>query len=192
MGRLRFSDHDGQTGRTLAMKGWVATCWVGPLARGVHVVSVYWVLLLAVLIFIDVVGRSFFNAPLLGTAEIINNSVVSIALLQLPLAIYRGGMIRTTVIYDLVSPQRRRILRSSGSVLGLLLLAGIAYASWGSAIEAFKIGEYEGEGSLRVATWPVRFVVVAMSVFSAFIYLYLLMLDWAGRLENDDGEIVGV
>lgn len=192
MGRLRFPDHDGQAGCTLPMKGRMVTCWVDPLARGVHVVSVYWVLLLAVLIFIDVVGRSFFNAPLLGTAEIIKNSVVSIALLQLPLAIYRGGMIRTTVIYDLVSPKWRRILRSCGSVLGLLLLAGIAYASWGSAIEAFKIGEYEGEGSLRVATWPVRFVVVAMSAFSAFIYLYLLMLDWAGRLENDDGEIVGV
>lgn len=154
------------------------------IAHVTHAVSVYWVLVLAILILIDVVGRSFFNTPLVGTAEIIKNSVVSIALLQLPLAIYRGDMIRSTAVSDLLGPAGRRMLRTFAALLGLLLFAAIAYTSWAPAVEAFDIGEYEGEGSLRVATWPVRFIVVTMSILSALTYLHLLLLDWTGRLDG--------
>ncbi len=164
---------------------------VGRFAQLVHIVSAYWVLLLAVLIFIDVVGRTVFNAPLTGTSEIIKNSVVSITFLQLPLAIYRGGMIRATVIFGAVSPLMRKLLRGLAGLLGVAFFAGVAWVSWQPALAAFAIGEYEGEGALRVPTWPVRFVVVAMSAVSAFIYLYLLYLDWRGAPENEDGEVVG-
>jgi len=164
---------------------------LGRIAQTIHIISAYWVLLLAVLIFIDVTGRTLFNTPLAGTAEIIKNSVVSITFLQLPLAIYRGGMIRTTVITGIVGPHTRRVLRSFGTFLGLLFFLAMAYASWGPFLEALAIREYEGEGALRVPTYPTRFVVVAMSAFSALIYLYLLVLDWKGQLETADGDIVG-
>ena len=90
------------------------------LARACHVVSVFWVLVLAIIIFIDVSGRFLFAIPLLGAPEIIKNSVVSITFLQLPLAIYRGGMIRTTLAYDRVSPDRQLYLRSLANILGFL------------------------------------------------------------------------
>ncbi|RMD89104.1 MAG: TRAP transporter small permease [Alphaproteobacteria bacterium] len=164
---------------------------VGRFAQLTHIVSAWWVLLLAVLIFIDVIGRSAFNAPLTGTSEIIKNSVVSITFLQLPLAIYRGGMIRATVIFGAVPRFWRKVLRGLSGLLGVAFFAGVAWISWQPALEAFAIGEYEGEGALRVPTWPVRFLVVAMSAVSAFVYLYLLVLDWRGAAENADGEIVG-
>lgn len=163
----------------------------GGLARISHVISAWWVLLLAVLIFVDVIGRSFFNAPLTGTSEIIKNSVVSITFLQLPLAIYRGGMIRSTMIFGALRPKWRQALRIFGTILGLLFFLGIAWISWEPALQALAVLEYEGEGSLRVPTWPLRFVVVAMSAWCAFIYLYLLYLDISGQAETDDGEIVG-
>lgn len=147
--------------------------------------------MLAFLIFIDVIGRSFFNAPLTGTSEIIKNSIVSITFLQLPLAIYRGGMIRAGVIFSAVGPQWRQSLRIFGTLLGLIFFAAIAYISWEPALQALAVREYEGEGSLRVPTWPLRFVVVAMSAACAGTYLYLLALDLSGQRETEDGEIVG-
>lgn len=153
------------------------------LARTTHVVSAFWVLVLAAIIFVDVMGRYLFSQPLLGATEIIANSVVSITFLQLPLAIYQGGMIRSTLLYDAVSERAQRLLRTLAGVLGLAFFLGTAYSAWGPALEALAVSEYEGEGALRVPTYPVRFLVVATSVFAAYVYLHLLYLDWTGRID---------
>ena len=152
------------------------------LARTTHVVSAFWVLVLAAIIFVDVMGRYLFSQPLLGATEIIANSVVSITFLQLPLAIYQGGMIRSTLLYDAVGERVQRVLRTLAGVLGLAFFLGTAYSAWGPALEALAVSEYEGEGALRVPTYPVRFLVVATSVFAACVYLHLLHLDWTGRI----------
>ena len=164
---------------------------IGRVAQATHIVSAAWVLVLAVIIFIDVCGRYFFGLPLLGATEIIKNSVVSITFLQLPLAIYRNGMIRTTLIYDLANADWQRILRTITNVLGLLFFLGTAFSAWGPAIEALGVSEYEGEGALRVPTYPVRFLVVVTSLFAAYVYFYLMYLDWTGKLEAHEEEILG-
>jgi TRAP-type C4-dicarboxylate transport system permease small subunit len=164
---------------------------VGRIALATHVVSAAWVLVLAGIIFVDVCGRYFFGLPLLGATEIIKNSVVSITFLQLPLAIYRNGMIRTTLIYDLVNADWQRVLRTVTNLMGLLFFLGTAFSAWGPALEALGVSEYEGEGALRVPTYPVRFLVVITSLFAAYVYFYLMYLDWTGRLDAHEDEIVG-
>ena len=164
---------------------------IGRIAQTTHIVSAFWVLVLAMIIFVDVLGRHFFSQPLLGATEIIRNSVVSITFLQLPLAIYRGGMIRSTILYDALGEDGQRALRTLANVLGLLFFLGTAFSAWGPAVEALGVSEYEGEGALRVPTYPVRFLVVATSVFAAYVYVYLMLLDWTGRIDSVGEESVG-
>ena len=164
---------------------------IARLARTTHVVSAFWVLVLAAIIFVDVMGRYLFSQPLLGATEIIANSVVSITFLQLPLAIYQGGMIRSTLLYDSVGASTQRWLRTLAGVLGLAFFLGTAFSAWGPALEALAVSEYEGEGALRVPTYPVRFLVVATSVFAAYVYLHLLYLDWTGRIGPGQGDESG-
>ncbi|MDG2315456.1 MAG: TRAP transporter small permease [Gammaproteobacteria bacterium] len=156
----------------------------GRIAQTTHIVSACWVLVLAIIIFIDVLGRYFFSQPLLGATEIIKNSVVSITFLQLPLAIYRDGMIRSTIVYDSLGQEAKRVLRTFSSILGLLFFLGTALSSWGPAVEAFNVSEYEGEGALRVPTYPVRFLVIATSLYAAYVYLHMIFLDWTGQIES--------
>ncbi|MDG2087760.1 MAG: TRAP transporter small permease [Arenicellaceae bacterium] len=162
---------------------------LGRVAQLCHVVSAFWVVVLALIIFVDVSGRYLFNAPLLGAVEVIKNSVVSITFLQIPLAVYRGGMIRTTLIYDAVGPFFQKNIRSFTNILGLLFFLGTSFSSWGPFVEAWNIGEYEGEGALRVPTYPVRFLVTLTSAFTAFIYLYLLYLDWTNQLLPESEKV---
>ena len=164
---------------------------IGRIAQTTHIVSAFWVLVLAMIIFVDVLGRHFFSQPLLGATEIIRNSVVSITFLQLPLAIYRGGMIRSTILYDALGEDGQRVLRTLANVLGLLFFLGTAFSAWGPAVEALGVSEYEGEGALRVPTYPVRFLVVATSVFAAYVYVYLMLLDRTGRIDSVGEESVG-
>jgi len=116
--------------------------------------------------------------------------VVSLPFLQLPLALYQGGMFRSTLLYDAVSERARRVLRTLACVLGLAFFIGTAFSAWGPALEALAVSEYEGEGALRVPTYPVRFLVVATSVFAAWVYAHLLYGDWAGRITPGPGPRV--
>ena len=165
---------------------------INRIAQTIHVASAFWVLVLAGIILVDVLGRYFFSLPLLGATEVIKNSVVSITFLQLPLAIYRGGMIRSTILYDVLGTDGQRLLRSFVNFLGLLFFVATAFSAWGPALEALGISEYEGEGALRVPTYPVRFLVVVTSLFAAYIYLYLMILDWTGRLDPNQPEVADV
>jgi TRAP-type mannitol/chloroaromatic compound transport system permease small subunit len=62
---------------------------------------------------------------------------------------------------------------------------GVVLSTWPSFLDAWRIGEYEGEGALRVPTWPVRGLVLVMSAFGAVAYLMMIVLDWQGRLIDE-------
>lgn len=157
-----------------------------PVARAIHLFSAFWTLALAVLIFCDVTGRTLFTHPIPGTKEIIQNSVVAITFLQLPLAIYSGSMLRTSIFADLMPPAVRRLLRTLGMGLGVVFFLGLLWSTWPSFWDAYRIGEYEGEGALRVPTWPVRGTVLVMSVFGLWAYASMIVYDWQGRLIGDE------
>jgi len=155
------------------------------LARSIHLVSAFWTLGLAALIFLDVTGRSLLSSPIPGTKEIIQNSVVAITFLQLPLAIYTGSMLRTSIFADAVPPWMRRWLRTLTALLGVAFFVGVVLSTWQPLLDAWRIGEYEGEGALRVPTWPVRGMVLVMSAFGAVAYLMMIVFDWQGRLIDE-------
>lgn len=155
------------------------------ISRGIHLISAFWTMALALLIFADVMGRQLFGAPVPGTKEILQNSVVTIAFLQLPLAIYSGSMLRTSIFADAVPAVVRKLLRTVSALLGIAVFVALAWSTSDSFMDAYRIGEYEGEGSLRVPTWPVRGAVLVMSVFVAFAYLQMIILDWRGKLVDE-------
>jgi TRAP-type C4-dicarboxylate transport system permease small subunit len=155
-------------------------------ARLLHIFSAFWTLALAFLIFGDVIGRIFLSRPIPGTKELLQNSVVTITFLQIPLAIYSGSMLRTTILLEAVPAPIRRLLRTFASLLGLALFLALIWGTIPSFWDAYRVGEYEGEGSLRVPTWPVRGAIAAMSAFASIAYIYMIWLDWTGQLIREN------
>ena len=159
------------------------------IAKYMHVMSSIWVFILGAVILIDVFGRVLFLQPLPGTKEILQSSVIAVTFLQIPLAIYSGSMLRTTLIGDLFPEFVKKLLRTFSFVLGFILFAAIAYATLPEAIEAYRLGEYEGEGSLRIYTWPIRVLILVTGLFAAFAYLTMIVADWRGDLRDDEALI---
>ncbi|ASJ72744.1 TRAP transporter small permease [Granulosicoccus antarcticus] len=159
------------------------------VAKSMHILSSVWVFILAAVILVDVFGRIVFLQPLPGTKEILQNSVIAVTFLQVPLAIYSGSMLRTTLISDLMPPFVKKLLRTIAYITGFALFAAIAYASFPEAIDAYRISEYEGEGSFRIYTWPIRFLIVITGAFAAFAYLTLMVADWRGALPENEALI---
>lgn len=159
------------------------------VARYIHILSSVWVLILAAVILVDVTGRVLFSQPLPGTKEVLQNSVIAVTFLQIPLAIFSGSMLRTTLLIDLLPTFIKKLIRTIALALGFALFAAIGYATFPEAIEAYQLAEYEGEGSLRIYTWPVRFLIVITGALAAFAYLTLIVADWRGDLSDNEALV---
>lgn len=146
---------------------------LGPLARSLHLLAAFWLFMLAFLILADVVGRGLFNAPIQGTPELVANSIVAIAFLQLAHSIRVGGMLRTDILEAFLPARARRWLRALGYAVGIAFFLALAYATWEPMVRAWEIREYQGEGALRVPTYPVRTIILVTSVLAAAAYLGL-------------------
>jgi TRAP-type C4-dicarboxylate transport system permease small subunit len=154
---------------------------LAPFARGLHMLAAVWLFLLAFLILADVLGRGLFAAPIQGTPELVANSIVSIAFLQLTHSVRMRGMLRADFLDAFVSPRARTVLHVVGYVVGVAFFLAIAYASWGPMLRAWEISEYQGEGALRVPTTPVRIIIVVTSVLAALAYLGLAVKALRGE-----------
>ena len=143
------------------------------ISRALQLVAAVWLFAVSLMILADVVARGLFDRPILGIKELVANSIVIIAFLQLPYTVRIGAMLRAEIIDGWLSPAGLRILLAVAYVLGAVLFFLIVVASWEPMLRAWATGEYEGEGGLRVVTYPVRTVIVAGSVLATVNFILL-------------------
>jgi TRAP-type C4-dicarboxylate transport system permease small subunit len=126
--------------------------------------------LLSFLVVADVVGRTVFSSPVKGTPEIVSMSIVIICFLQASYAIRSGGMLHVDVIPAMLPPRLREALAALGCLLGLAFFAVVLYGGLDPLSHSWSSNEYEGEGALRIPTWPARFAVLLGAGLAALDY----------------------
>ena len=136
--------------------------WLNALAAG-------WLIAIAIVISVEVIGRGIFNT-FMGGDEIVTNSVPAIIFLQVPLAIHVGTMLRTTILYDHVGSGARRGIDILNAVIGIALFAAIAVGGWEDMIKGWEIKEYQGIGALEVPVYPIRTIIIVSAILIVGIY----------------------
>lgn len=159
---------------------------IDALTRVLNVVAAVWLTIIAFVILYDVIGRYAFNAPFAGAREIVGNSVVAIVFLQIPLAIRRGAMIRTTLIYDLSGEVGKRIIDALTFVLGVAFFLAVGVGGWDGMVTGFQVREFEGIGAMEIPVWPIRGAAVFMSFLAAIVYLLMLFRVAVHGIETPD------
>ena len=144
--------------------------WSDWVAKALLAFAATLAFLLSFLVVADVVGRTAFGAPVKGTPEIVSMSIVIICFLQAAYAIRSGGMLHVDVIPALLPARQREVLAAAGCLLGVAFFAVIVYGGIDPLAHAWSSGEYEGEGALRVPTWPARLIVLVGAGLAAFNY----------------------
>jgi len=147
---------------------------MGRIARTLKLIAAVWLFALSIFILTEVIAR-LINVNVAGLKEVIANSIVVIAFLQLPYTVRIAGMLRAEVIDELVSHKTALTLKKLGYFLSAILFAAVAYAGWAPMLRAWASGEYEGEGGFRVVTYPVRTVIVFCSALGAINFLLLAL-----------------
>lgn len=147
-------------------------------ASALNILSAIWLASVAVLILCDVVGREVFGSPVYGTNEIVSNSVLSILFLQLPLSILTRAQLRTTIFYGGLSPRGKSVINIISYFLAALLFGAVAYGSWPNMIESWLILEQEGTPILTVPVYPIRTLVVVVSIVAVGVCALLIWESW--------------
>ncbi len=145
-----------------------------------NMLGAVWVVALMLLIVADVVGRAF-GKPLFGVPEIVKISVVGLVWCMMPHTLKIGAHLRSTILMDRMPPGGRRAVEVLSCLLGIAMFALIVYSGWDKMIEAWQIGEFEGEEPMRVPTAPIRTMVFVGAALTSLQFAVLLLEHLRGR-----------
>jgi len=151
------------------------------LLSALNLAGAVWVVLIMLLITADVGGRAFFNSPLPGVPEIVKISVVGLVWCMMAHTLKIGAHLRSTILLDRMPPTLRRVVDVLSCLLGAVMFGLIVYSGWDQMLEAWRIGEFEGEDPVRVPTYPVRSLVVLGAALTALQFLVMMVEHLRGR-----------
>ena len=125
----------------------------------------------------NIIGRTVFDAPIYGTAEIVSASIVIVVFLQAGYAIRSRSMLKADFLVSRLPEPLQRAFLAIGYLLGAAFFLMIITGGWQESVTSFVEGEYEGEGALRVPSWPARWTVIIGSGLAMVNYLVMAYID---------------
>ena len=146
------------------------------VAKWLMVFSAFLAFGLSFYIMVAVIARNF-NHPIQGTSEAVTELIVTIVFLQISYCVSTGGMLRADFLIKYFNLSTRQILNIIGYSLGILLFATVFIGNIEPAYQSWITGEFEGEGALRMPTWPARFSLVVGCSLTGFSYTLLLIKE---------------
>lgn len=151
------------------------------LLSALNLLGAFWVVLLMLLITVDVAGRAFFNSPLPGVPEIVKISVVGLVWCMMAHTLKVGAHLRSTILMDRMPPKARRAVELVACLLGAVMFGLIVYSGWDQMIDAWRVGEFEGEEPVRVPTYPVRSLVLLGALLTSIQFCIMFVEHLRGR-----------
>ena len=147
-----------------------------------------WIFVLMAIIVWDVGGRVLFNTPLQGTPELVSNSIIIITFLQIPFVMFKKQHVRSTILFDHLPAKLRQAIDIGISLVGIVLFYWLITAGWNHFIVALQIGEFEGEGALRVPAAPGRFALILGSALMIMEFIFSILRIFLSPQTDDDAE----
>lgn len=141
---------------------------------------------MAMLAVVSVIGRAFFNAPILGDVELVQLGTAVCVALFLPYTQMRGGNIIVDVFTQSASPRTQRWLDGLGTFFYTLVMALIAWRVYVGGEQAL---EYQDSSMLLgFPIWITYMLMVPGLALCALIGAYHTWWHWSGARARFDAE----
>jgi len=158
------------------------------LTQALNIAGTILILLMAIAVNADVVGRDFFNHPIPGVNEFIGLSIVAVVFLQIANTLHEGRHVSNDIFIRLIATSHPRLsagLYAGFHVVGAALMAIIVVYVWPIVVENYRGGYYAGTaGVVEIPIWPFMAVIVIGAAATAVQFLvdtWRLMRRAAGR-----------
>ncbi|WP_171097064.1 MULTISPECIES: TRAP transporter small permease [unclassified Ruegeria] len=133
------------------------------------------VLALVVVLNVDVIARGLFSAPLRGTYEMVQFSVVMIVFLQLADVVRVDRLTRSDGFLNLLHHRRPVLtanLRRIINAISAIFMALIAYVTFPEFLHMWETQDYFGvPGLFTLPWWPVKLVIACGTALACVIFL---------------------
>ncbi len=137
---------------------------------------------MAVLTVVSVIGRAFFNSPILGDVEVVQLGTAVCVALFLPYTQIRGGNIIVDFFTQNASARSQRFLDGLGSCLYTVVMAVIAWRVCVGGLQS--LGYEESSMLLGFPIWVSYLAMVPGLALCALIGLHHTNWHWFGGRER--------
>ncbi len=158
------------------------------LARTALLAGVALIVFDVVLIIADVLGRSLLGQPILGTVEIVRNTVPLIVFCQAPATILAGRMLRVSALFSRLPPAGRRFIDLLSGLMGLTLFVALIADMWDPMIHAWSIWEEEGMAGIKLPMAPIRTALLVLWIIAVFAIAIVMARIWRDTVPFEVNE----
>ena len=138
--------------------------YFGTFTQALNIVGTVLILVMAIAVNADVVGRNAFNRPIAGVLEFIGLSIVAVVFLQLANTLREGRHVANDVFFRMIEMTRPRIaaaLHAGFSIIGAALMLMIVIYVWPIMRDSYQGNFYAGTaGVIEIPIWPFQAVIV--------------------------------
>ncbi|MDX1562159.1 MAG: TRAP transporter large permease subunit, partial [Gammaproteobacteria bacterium] len=133
--------------------------------------GVVWIFALTFLICADIVGRTVFDSPIRGVAEMVSLSLVASVFLQLAFAMHHERLTRAEFLFNRIQSNDPKLASDWSGIIALATFAICAVIAIGIGpdfVRAFRTDEFAGvQGLFAVQVWPIKFLILLGSAVAA-------------------------
>ena len=133
--------------------------------------GVVWIFALMFLICADIVGRTVFDSPIRGVAEMVSLSLVASLFLQLAFAIHHERLTSAEFLFRRIEARDPKLASDWSGILSLAALAMCAVIAVGMApdfVRSIRTREFAGvQGLFAVQVWPIKLLILIGATVAA-------------------------
>lgn len=141
---------------------------------------------LMVIIMADVCGRTIFNSPITGVAELVVALITIIAFTQLTYVQMIDKHMKVDIFFDKFPLRAKKIIKLFNLILGIIIFCFMIISTYGDLLYSIDTKEMEGEGALVLPMWPVRGTIFVCCCF--VLIIMARQLYWLIRGKTVLGE----
>lgn len=120
----------------------------------------------------QILGRKFFNQPVPGFIDWIEQGMVVFAFAGIAYCQRLGGHVRMELVINRFSGATRWGIEAFGVLLTLLLTVVLIYGSWSHFLRAYNLGDSSIDIALPI--WPAKLIVpVALAILALRLMIQL-------------------
>jgi TRAP-type mannitol/chloroaromatic compound transport system permease small subunit len=163
----------------------------GVLTMALNAIGTMLIIIMAIAVNADILGRDLFNQPVPGVTEFLGLSIVAVVFLQMANTLREDRHVSNDLIMSAVAkrwPRTALLFYAMFYLVGALLMALIVWFVIPTFLENYQGNFYKGTaGYIEIPVWPFLLVVLigAMAAMIQYVLLaaheFRRMVRWSGR-----------
>ncbi|MDO9413864.1 MAG: TRAP transporter small permease [Pseudolabrys sp.] len=160
----------------------------GRFTVGLSIIGTMLIIIMAIAVNTDVLGRNLFNHPVAGVTEFLGLAIVAVVFLQMANTAREGRHINNDLIIAAVAqinPRLAKLFYALFELIAAALFALVVWFVWPNFVDNYNGGYFKGTtGYIEIPLWPFTGIVVIGAAAASIQHLLLTVRDLRAALEK--------